>query len=72
MILYRLQVLWRVVFPLLSHKSCVNALHRGHVPQDNYGAIGLLDWLHGTDVKYKKHLASKRLQAAKAAANLTQ
>lgn len=42
------------------------------VPQGNYGAIGLLDWLHGTDVEYKRLVERERLEAAKAAANLTQ
>lgn len=26
--------------------------------RDNYGAIGLLDWLHGTDVNYRRHVAA--------------
>jgi methylsterol monooxygenase len=33
--------------------------------RDNYGSLGLLDWLHGTDLRYKEHL--KKLRAAKEA-----
>ena len=37
--------------------------------KDNYGALGLLDALHGTDRKFKAHLAQLEADAAAAKAN---
>lgn len=26
----------------------------------NYGTTGIMDWIHGTDSSFKKHISSKR------------
>mmetsp|Transcript_8239 Transcript_8239/g.20753 ORF Transcript_8239/g.20753 Transcript_8239/m.20753 type:complete len:329 (-) Transcript_8239:32-1018(-) len=37
--------------------------------RDNYGALGILDWLHGTGDKYLEHLDDQRQHFAKVSAN---